>query len=341
MPQLATSWAQIHPSRIEPGVLMQINQHSQCLRAVAGGAPRIILDPEDLYVYMRRLSMRAVAAAGQGAGNMLPGAELIPGYVMTPTYRLRNNAQWDHHDDANMNRWGVNIVEGYRLANRQGIFQANRNLLLYGMQPANGEGIVNTPGATAVSLPADTFGNTTYVAYDNAEMALFLLQQIVTLKAQTEQFGIPRRFVFLGPQRMLGQFALKNIVQLTSYQRPGAGTGTTVTVTKEVAKEAEGDTIEFAYDDTLIGQGAGGTDMLVLIMPEVEEPHGMGEWDTNEFARLEPNMAGTSLQYADMAAPMEITVPLALGALNTLYEQRVSPGWVVRPECCFLISMTY
>lgn len=339
MAVLGTSWAQVHPSRIEPGVLMQINQHSQALRLVAGGAPRVILDPEDLYVYMRRLEMRGVVQGSQTAGNLLPGADLVPAYISTPTYRLRCHAEWDHHDDANMNRWGVNIVDGYRLANRQGIYQALRNLELYGMQPANGEGILNTAGATSVTLPPDSFGNSNYVAYDNGQMALFLLQQLVNIKTRTVQFGIPHRFVFLGPQRMLGQFALSNVVQLTSYQRPGAGSGTTTSMTQDVAKQAEGDTIEFCYDDTLIGQGSGGSDMLVLMMPEVEQPTGLAEWDTNEFAKLMPNMAGTSLQYADMAAPMEITVPLALGALDTLYELRASPGWVVRPECCTLISM--
>lgn len=340
MATLGTSWIQTHPSRVEPGVLMQINQHSQALRTVAGGAPRIILDPEDLYIYMRALEMVGVVQASQTAGNLLPGATLVPRYISIPTYRLRCHAEWDHHDDANMNRWGVNIVDGYRLANRQGIYQALRNLLLYGAQPANGEGILNTPEATAVTLPPDSFGDTTYPSYDAAQMALFLLQQIVNLKARTDQFGIPHRFVFLGPQRMLGQFSAANIVQLTSYQRPGAGSATTAEVVKEVGKGAEGDLIEFCYDDTLIGQGSGGTDMLVLIMPEVEQPTGP-EWDTNVFARLEPNMAGTSLQYADMAAPMEITVPIGLGALDTLYELRASPGWVVRPECVTLISMTY
>jgi len=164
MATLGTSWAQVHPSRIEPGVLMQITQVSQCLRLLADGAPRIMLDPEDLYVYMRRLSMRSQAQVGQTAGNLLPGATLIPGYISTPTYRIRAHAEWDHHDAANMSRWGVNIAEGYRLANRAGIFQTLRNMELYGVNASNGEGFLNG-GGTAVSLPPPRFWPMTTVRW--------------------------------------------------------------------------------------------------------------------------------------------------------------------------------
>lgn len=339
MATLGTSWAQVHPSRIEPGVLMQINQASQALRLVADGKPRIMLDPEDLYVYMRTLGFRARTNVNQGAGNLLPGATLVPRYISTPTYRIRSHAEWDHHDAANMSRWGVNIAEGYRLANRQGIFQTLRNMELYGVNASNGEGFLNS-GGTAVTLPPDTFGNTTVSTYDNGQMALWLLQQLLNLKTATYQLGKPHRFVFLGPQRIIGQLELVNIVQLTSYQRIGAGSATTAQVVQEVAKACEGDVIEFCYDDTLIGQGAGGADMVILHMPEVEQPNGP-EWDTNEFAKLQPNLAGCSFQYADMAAPLEITVPLALGAVDTLYEIRATCGWPVRPETVFLLSMPH
>jgi len=339
MATLGTSWAQVHPSRIEPGVLMQITQASQALRLVADGKPRIMLDPEDLYVYMRTLGMTAQAQVGQTAGNNLPGATLIPKYISTPTYRIRANAAWDHHDSANMSRWGVNIAQGYRLANRQAIFQVLRNMELYGVNAANGEGFLNG-GGTAVTLPPDTFGNTNVLTYDNGQMALWLLQQLLNLKARTYQLGKPHRFVFLGPQRIIGQFELVDVVQLTSYQRLGAGSATTAQMVKEVAKQTEGDVIEFCYDDTLIGQGSGGADMVVLQMPEVEEPNGP-EWDTNEFAKLEPNLAACALQYADMAAPLEISAPLALGAVHTLYELRATCGWPLRPETTSLLSIPY
>lgn len=339
MATLGTSWAQVHPSRIEPGVLMQITQASGALRLVAGGKPRILLDPEDLYVYMRTLGMTGQAQVSQTAGNLLPGATLIPRYISTPTYVIRSHATWDHHDAANMSRWGVNIAQGYRLANRQSHFQTLRNMELYGVNASNGEGFLNA-GGTAVTLPPDSFGNVNILNYDPGQLAVWFLQQLLNMKARTYQLGKPHRFVFLGPQRILGQMQSVNIVQVTSYQRLGAGSATTTQVIKEVQKETEGDAIEFCYDDTLIGQGAGGADMVVLQMPEVEEPN-ESMWDTNEFAKLEPNLAACSLQYADMAAPLEVTVPLALGAVDTLYEIRATCGWPVRPETTSLLSIPY
>ena len=43
---------------------------------------------------------------------------------------------------------------------------------------------------------------------------------------RTMQLGRQQRVVILGPQRILGAMEIQQIVQLTSYQRPGGGTDT-------------------------------------------------------------------------------------------------------------------
>jgi hypothetical protein len=207
------------------------------------------------------------------------------------------------------------------------------------MNPANGEGVLNTPGATTVSLPADSNGNTTFVTYDNGQMAIFLLTLIAGLKTRTMQFGMPNRFVLLGPQRLLGGMATQNIVQLTSYQRPGGGTATTKGLVAAVESDLD-DEIIWAYDDTLIGKGAGGTDAIILAMPEVKRPE-RRQFSTNEWAKLQPGLEACLLQYTDMAAPVEIPTQLAGGAIDVLSEWRTTPGWTVRPESVTLISMQY
>jgi hypothetical protein len=152
---------------------------------------------------------------------------------------------------------------------RQAAFQLIRNALLYGFNPSNGEGLVNASGATAITLPADSAGNTTVVTYDNGQMAFFIISQISAIKTRTNQLGIGRKFVVVGPQRTLGAMEYQNIVQLTSYQRPGAGSQSTAGVVKDVL-EMNDDDIIWAYDDTLIGKGAGGNDAVLIVMPEVE-----------------------------------------------------------------------
>jgi hypothetical protein len=339
MATITPSWTQVHPSFVEPEVVLQYQQASGAFEVLAGREPRVKIGSEDLYVYLRRFDIRTRVAAGQTAYNQLPSVSIIPSIISAPTYLLRVRAEYDHHDTANLANWGLPIVEAQRLGMRQGHFQLARNALLYGMNSANGEGLVNAPGAVTTNLPPDSFGNTTFVTYDNGQMAIFLLTQIAALKTRTMQFGLPHRFVFLGPQRLLGGMATQNIVQLTSFQRPGGGTATTAGVVQAV-EEDNGDSIMFAYDDTLIGKGASGNDAIVLVMPEVEKPRGR-LYNTNEFAQIAPGLEGTTLMYADVSAPIEIPTPLPGGAIDVLSEWRISPGWAIRPEAISVISMQY
>jgi hypothetical protein len=339
MAAIAPAFVQVHPSYMMPDTLMPYSQASGAFELLASGAPLIRLADGDLYAYIKRVDLRTRMAAGQSAYNQLPGVNFALSQISAPTYLLRVRAEYDHHDTAAMARWGLSIVDAHRLGMRQATFQLIRNGLLYGFNPVNGEGLVNTNGATAVNLPADSAGNTTVVTYDNGQMAFFLIAQVSALKTRTNQLGIGRRFVFVGPQRTLGAMEYQNIVQLTSYQRVGAGSTSTAGVLKDVL-EMNDDEIVWAYDDTLIGKGAGGNDAVIIVMPEVEQPKG-SRINTNEFAKLTPSMEACTLQLCDMAAPKEIPVPLAGGAIDVLAEQRVTSGWGVRPESITIVSMQY
>lgn len=339
MATLTTAWTQVHPSRVESDILLQYSQASGAFDVLAGENPRVKIGSEDLYVYIRKFDIRTRIAAGQTAYNQLPSVTMVASMISTPTYLQRVRAEYDHHDTASTSMWGASIQEVQRLGMRQGHFQLLRNSLLYGMNPANGEGLLNAPGATTISLPADSNGNTTFSTYDNGQLAFFLLTQISALKARTMHFGMPNRFVFLGPQRILGGMATQAIVQLSAFQRQGAGSANIATMVEDATKGG-GDTIDWAYDDTLIGKGAGGTDAIILAMPEVRKPRGR-IYNTNEFANVAPGMEGTILQYVDMAAPVEIPTPIAGGAIDVLSEWRTTPGWPIRPEAITIISMQY
>jgi hypothetical protein len=297
------------------------------------------LGSEDKAVYVKTLAMRQKTIATAGGANLLPSASLVPDWISAPTYLIQSRSEYNHHETAMMGQWGINIVEAYRLANRQGHFQTLRNFALYGNLPANGEGILNSPGATSINLPADSFGNASARTYDNGQMGQFFLSQLLATKTRAFQLGTPARFSIVGPQRIMGQFEYPNIVQLTSYQRPGAGSTTTVGMIKDVAG-LNGDIIEWNYDDTLINQGAGGTtDMVVISMPELKKP--AARINTNAFAGLTPDLTWCTVQYTDMPAPMEIPTPIPGGAIDVQFEMRATAGWAIRPEGITLISMTY
>lgn len=338
MANVAPAYVQVHPSYFMPEIILPYNQASGAFNLLPTGEPMQRLGEGDLAVYAKRLDVRTIAASGQAAYNLLPSISTTLSQIGTPTYQLRVRGEYDHHDSAAMGRWGISIVEAQRLGMRQAHFQLLRLMLLYGMNPQLGEGIINTPGATAISLPPDPFGNTTVSTYDNGAMAQFLLQNIQQVKSRTMQLGTGRKIEFLGPQRVLGLWEY-NIVQLTQYQRPGSGTASTAGTATNVAMD-NGDEVGWNYDDTLIGKGANGTDAVIMVMPELEKPSTEGI-NTNIFASLAPGLDANLAMLCDMAAPREIPTPLPGGAIDVLSEMRSTSGWVIRPEAVTVFSMPF
>ncbi|MCU6240786.1 major capsid family protein [Enterobacter asburiae] len=341
MPAITPSYQIINPSYIMPEMILSYQQASGAFAVMASGNPLVRLSDGDQYVYMKRLDIRTQVASSQaGNANQLPSVSLEARMVSTPTYMFRARAIYDHHDMSAAGNWGIALPEAQRLGTRQAIFQQMRGALLNGMNPAGGEGVLNTNGATTVNLPPDSSGNTSVLTYDHGEMSQFILGQILAIRTRTMQMGLPTRMVILGPQRTLGAMEMLQVVQLTSYQRPGAGTATVSGVVEGIAGDADCG-IEWVYDDTLIGSGDGGTDAVIISMPEVKRPEVNSKVNTNEFAKLSPSLEATSLMLCDMPAPREIPTPIAGGAIDVLSELRSTSGWVVRPEALTIISMAY
>jgi hypothetical protein len=339
---IAGAIARVQPSHVLPGLLMQYTQRSAAWELIANGAPLPQLDEGDLFVYATRVDVRTVVAGGQHAYNSLPSAAITLQQMGTPTYLARTRAEYDHHDTAAAAAWGVPIVEAHRLAMRQGIAQQGRNALLYGWNPTKGEGLLNAANAVSTTLTADSNGNTTVMTYDNGQMGLFLLNIIAQALARTLQLGQPTRIAIVAPQRVLAQFSLVGIVQLTQFQRPGGGTATTAMLIQDVLQNS-GYQVQWGFDDTLVGKGANGSDAVLIVIPEVrsQDDGGMGAWNTNQFAGLAPNLNACTAQFSDMAAPREIPTPLPGGAIDILSELRMTSGWALRPEAVTIVSMVY
>jgi hypothetical protein len=334
----ASAFQLVHPSFVEPEILMQYSQPSGFIDTLADGQLRVRIAEDDLLVYIKQLNLRTKMAAGQASFNELPGVDIAASMIATPTYLFKVRAQYDHHDVAAGGHWGFAVPEAYRMGGRQANFQLARDAALFGMNPQTGEGLLNASGATLVNLPPDSNGNDTVTTYDNGQMAFFLAQQILAIKTRTYQLGIGKKFTILGPQRTLGSFEY-NVVQLVQYQRPGAGTASTAGTVKHILMD-NGDELTWAYDDTLIGAGANGSDAVILVMPEVTKPEGK-KVNTNEWANMSPGNATCTTQYCDMAAPREIISPLAGGATDFVQEWRLTSGWAPRPQALTIISMVY
>ena len=342
MPNAFPAQMKVTPSFSEPKLVVAFAQKSGAFEALAGGAPKTTISSEDLFVYVNSLTLRSEVLASQNAPTDLPSADLIAQYFSTPTYLLRTRAIYDHHDIAAGAAYAVSVPQAQKLAMRQGINQFRRVMLLYGLNSANGEGLLNTSGATSVTLPADQYGNTTFSTYDSGDMALFFLQQIVALKTRMFQSGgnIKSRVVVISPQRIFLELEQAAIVQVTSYQRPGAGTATVGQVIQDVS-EGVGTTFDFYYDDTLIGKGSGGTDMVIMTIPEFENTDGDGINTNIFFQDITPKTLDVNLMYADAPAPFEIPTPIPDGGITEMLEIRSSSGWCIRPFGLSLISVPY
>jgi hypothetical protein len=343
MPVIFPTQARVTPSFSEPDYVVTYAQASGAFAVLPEGKPRVKIGSEDMAVYVNALDIRTDVIAGQSPSNLLPSASLVVSFVSTPTYLIRTRAIWDHHDVARGGEWNLSVPSALDLGARQGIFQQMRSALLYGFNPTNGEGLLNTVGATTVVLPPDSYGNTTVRTYDNGQMALWLLGEIVALKSGMYQSGgnIKNEIVVISPQRVFLQFSYAGIVQVTSYQRPGAGTATVGEVVKVVARDS-GDMFEWHFDDTLIGQASGGNDAVILTMPEIEAPDIPGMINTNVFgADIRPQMMAVNLMYSDMSAPMKIPTPIPDGAITEINELRITSGWVIRSAGLYILSMPY
>lgn len=340
MALITPSWVQTNPSYVLPELLIQFQQASGAFETLAGGAPMVRLGDGDLVVYAKRLNIRTDIAAGQSAYNSLPSVTADVHMLQTPTQLLRVRAEYDHHDTAAAARWGIGITEAQRLGMRQAHFQLSRDALLYGFNPQNGEGLLNTPDATRVTLPADENGNTSVTNYSPNSMFTFILAEIMDIKTRTMQLGQGRKIVVCGPQRVLGSLEYQAIIQLTSFQREGAGSSAVRGGIQDILGR-NGDSLEWVYDDTLIGKGDGGADAIIITMPEVNKPKIMNKFNTNEFAELTPGLLANNLQLTDVAAPVEIPTPIPGGAIDIVSEMRITAGWCLRPEALTVVSMPY
>jgi hypothetical protein len=343
MPNIFPQLVKVHPSFTEPELILTYAQATGAFEVLPEGKPTVKIGNSDLAVYIHSLDLRTQAQAGQASGNYLPSATLIANYFQTLTYLARVRAEWDHHDIAAASNWGVGLVAAQDLAMKQGIYQIMRTALLYGFNPTNNEGLLNAQGATKVTLPPDTQGNLTLRTYNNADMFLFLLNQVVALKSAMYQSGgkINNRVVVVSPQRVFLTLQMAAVIDVVSFQRPGAGTDTVAEAVQKVLKEA-GDTIEWYFDDTLIGMGPASSadDCVIVTIPEIEQPTVAGI-NTNAFADLMPHKKAVNAMYADMAAPMKIPTPIPDGAITEVQELRITSGWNLRPQGLMLISMPY
>jgi hypothetical protein len=144
----------VHPSFSEPDAIITYAQPSGCFSLLENGEPRVKLGTGDLNVYINSLDIRSQAINSQFSPSQLPSASLVGTYGQTQTYNIMVRCEYGPDDTAAAAAYNISLPQALDFANKQGIYQGMRSILLYGVNPGNGEGLVNTVVATAVTLPA-------------------------------------------------------------------------------------------------------------------------------------------------------------------------------------------
>jgi len=336
---LAPALLKVSPSYTMPGTVMSFQQASGFESLLSQGGIKVMLNEFDKYAYVHYADIRTKAAAGQNYANQLPSVDIELDFGQTATYLHQVNATWNRRDVGSVAEWNFNLVDAQRFGMRQGIYQNIRNAALYGINPSLGEGILNTVGATVINaIPADPYGNSTLATIDNGWMAQQLINIMAAIQIRTLQSGRPCRFTICGPQRVLAQYWETQVVQVTQYQRPGSGTATIRENVDAITRFANGNQIDWVYDDTLQGKGANGYDAVIFALPEIEKPYA-GVINTNEWADTNPSINDTVILLADKTAPTEVTMPIALDSTSLSMEMLTTSGWVLRPECVTILSV--
>lgn len=345
---LAPARFTVNPSFTSPRALVSQSVRSGFMHLFPNGRPDVKLTEGAKAVYVPIYDIRTLAKGAQTGVNELPSVQINASLISTPVYEQKIRVVYSREDLNAAASWQLSLANAYSLAMRQGHFQLLRDIALFGFNPQSGEGLLNSAsGTVSESLPADSQGHTTLDAYDAGEAFQAFLRAIngrlnacnlLGVSAQYNAGGPPVRVVILAPQRVLGLMASR-VVELTSYQRPGAGSAS---ITQSIIDVMKGSNVEviFAPDDSLKGRGTNNTDAVVLTIPELPDMGAQGAFDTNIFGdEYESQERGCNALFVDRDLPAEITGPIGAEGTDLVSFMSSTAGWSLRGEATAILSV--
>ena len=323
------------PSFSDPNVVIQRSQVSGFPALFNGLDTK--LNETDLNVYYDKIAFTTQAQASQNQTGFLPSGSIVASTYGMPVYALKTISIIDREASFSAANYNIGLMEARKLLHRQSIFQAMRQAALFGIIPSNNEGITNSPNVLKQTLPADSFGNFFQLYNPNELFVYFLNNIIVPLQRATFSGGLRPRIVMLGTQRMLLAMNNAKIVELTSFQREGAGTASVgSSIVLQGGQGSYGYEVQFEFDDTLEGVGPGGTDILIATIPSLEN-NPETAFNTNAMsAGLVNEMTDNNKMYISGAAPVEVESPASQGATELYSYLRVTPGVAIKPEATII-----
>lgn len=339
----------ISRSRTLPGFIMRTGQTSGAFNLLPDRKFKTgLISNTDLKIYAHTLEQHAQAYVNQFQANNFDNFSVNTGLIGTATYSVRTNASYTTDEMELASSYGGNLMEWMDKACLQAHFDQYRMLELYGFGK-QGEGILNAIGITKTNLPADSGGNTTVSTQDPGQLVTYFNKKILDRRSAMYMYnsGVTgMRTCIMSTQKIIGHLESVATVQLTDAQREGAGSFTAGDRIKYM-QGMVGNEVEYLIDDTLAGKGDGGADVILIVIPEMVTQGAQGyasEWNTNEFGTVAGGIKETLAAFSAFDMPRELTAPMgeASGIRQiVLKENRVTCGWVFRPEAVTVISAHY
>lgn len=337
----------LSPSITSPKFVVRNALRSGFMRVLADGQPDVKLTETTRAVYVTTLDVRTLARGAQSNASELPSVDIQYGYISAPTYQQKVGVTYSRDDVNSAADWNSPLPALYSHGMAQAHFQLMRDAALYGFNPQNGEGILNSSASERESLPADSNGKTTLDDYDAGQAFQYLLGvfnrrlvacNLMGVTGTYNSGGAPVRLVVLAPQRVISKLNSR-IVELTSYQRAGAGSASILQSLVEVM-HGNNVSVEFAPDDSLIGRGTGGTDAVIITLPELPDVGTIPKFNTNEFGdSVQPNERAMNTMFTDRVVASELSAPWGPEMTRVVSFMRITAGWALRGEGTTILSV--
>lgn len=292
-------------------------------------------------VMIRTLTNRGEAMVGENVTRNLPiGTLPVLGAFYIPTYSIASTVMYNSIDSLRSKENSYDLRSMLDDGMKQTFRLTERNLLIYGAKNAPNEGILNAVGAYAHTLDPDQFGVSNISNMDQGYLATALSGLASDIVQKAMAVGEPTRLVILAPQRIITVLTSRKVVQLTDYQRPGAGVAGAGEMAAALLANISVN-FELAVDDSLIGKGKNGTDLIIIGVPEIPPDSGEINSTNAVYAGFPNKENGCIVQYTDSYMPIAKSAITFPGELQVVYSKNTTSGIVVRPELFSLISVAY
>ena len=327
-----SSIATIQPNIIDPG-FVDSYMTSTWVDALPDSTFKQNLSETTQQVLKFALGVTTNGQMGQGNAYNVPSLSYTSELMSTPVYTF--NVQYSINRDAAAMaaNYGADEAALQQWLAEKALFIQTMGAVIDGVNPAIGEGLLNTTDRTSeVLLASDLTGETDLDLQDKGEVRDAVFRHLNNL-LQRSGMQTAKGFAIgaIGAQNIWGELN-GSPIQLTSAQRAGAGTMTVWQAIEEWAERYQAK-IFTGMSDKLLGKGINGTDAFVLFLHGIKRSS-MNQFDVNKTA---PVPIENNVMSIYTMPPIEEPIQQH-GGLHIHVKARMTGLWAYRGKAITVLS---